>query len=212
MSIHHALLALLSVGPATTYDLRKQYDAAMGHVRPLNMGQASATLSRLQRDGRVVRTPSRGSDLTQGQWQLTEAGRGELDSWWAGAISRAQPDRHDLVIKFAIAATIPGVDIPALLQAQRDATLSAMHDATRVRRGIDAADLAARLVLDHHLITLDAELRWLNEIEAELEQAAEHRPPTPSPTTPPLAAPSAAQPVAVPRRPLPRASERSDDP
>lgn len=30
MSIQHAMLALLSVAPATTYQLRSQYDHAMG--------------------------------------------------------------------------------------------------------------------------------------------------------------------------------------
>lgn len=181
MSIQHALLALLSDGPATTYDLRKKYDLAMGHVRPLNMGQASSTLSRLERDGKVQRDPTPTDNLSAGLWNLTAAGTAELNKWWAGALDRSHPERHDLVIKFAISATLPRVNISQLIQAQREATLNAMHDATRVRRTIDPGDRAAALVVDHHLFTLDAELRWLEGIEHTLSQDPHTGAPTSSP-------------------------------
>lgn len=175
MSIHHAMLALLSAGPATTYQLRKAFDDATGQVRPLNIGQASSTLSRLERDGRIVRTQEDADDSTAGLWSLTEEGRADLAQWWASAVERAQPDRQELVVKLALAVTVPGVDVTALVQTQRTATLSALHEATRVRRGIEEADLAAALVLEHHLVSLEAELRWLDDIEGTLEKAAARR-------------------------------------
>ncbi|PMC74970.1 MULTISPECIES: PadR family transcriptional regulator [unclassified Brachybacterium] len=176
MALHHALLALLSVGPATTYQLRRAFDDATGQVKPLNIGQASSTLSRLERDGRIVRTEPSAPDATAGLWHLTEAGREELSLWWMSAVERTQPDRQELVMKFAVAVAVPGVDVTALVQTQRDATLSALHEATRVRRQVDPADLPAALVLDHHLVTLEAELRWLDDIEVMLERAAARRP------------------------------------
>ena len=172
MSLHHALLALLSSGPATTYQLRRAFDDATGQVRPLNIGQASSTLSRLERDGRIVREKTGDDDATAGLWYLTEAGRDDLTLWWHSAVERTQPDRQELVMKFALAAAVPGVDVAALVQTQRSATLSALHEATRVLRQVDARDLPAQLVLDHHLVTLEAELRWLDDIETLLTRAA----------------------------------------
>lgn len=175
MSIHHAMLALLSAGPATTYQLRKAFDEATGQVRPLNIGQASTTLSRLERDGRIVRSQEDADASTAGLWSLTDQGRAELALWWASAVERSQPDRQELVVKFALAVTVPGIDVASLLQTQRTATLSALHEAARVRRGIDEHDLAAALVLEHHLVSLEAELRWLDDIEGTLQKAAARR-------------------------------------
>lgn len=188
MSIHHALLALLSAGPATTYQLRKDFDEVTGHVRPLNIGQASSTLSRLERDGLVVRSPEEGDESTAGLWSLTEQGRTDLVQWWAAAVDRTQPDRQELVMKLALAVTVPGVDVAAVVQEQRTATLSALQDVTRARRHLGEEDLSALLVLEHHLFSLEAELRWLDDIEGTLERvAARHR--------------AAARPEAAPQEP-----------
>lgn len=172
MSIQHALLALLSAGPATTYQLRQAFDDATGHVRPLNIGQASSTLSRLERDGCVVRSPEDDDGQSAGRWSLTDEGRAAVALWWSSAVERGQPDRQELVVKLALAVTVPGVDVAALVQTQRDATLSALHEVTRVRRSVEDHDLAAALVIEHHLVSLEAELRWLDDIEGTVEKAA----------------------------------------
>ncbi|EWS81769.1 PadR family transcriptional regulator [Brachybacterium phenoliresistens] len=172
MSVKHALLALLSMGPATTYQLRRSFDESTGQIWPLNIGQASATLSRLERDGQVAREPSEDDDGTQGSWSLTDRGKEELGRWWANAVTRPQPERHELALKLALAVVVPGVDVQALIDAQRIAAMTALHDATRARRGVAPEDLPSMLVLDHHLATLEAELSWLEGIEATL---ARHR-------------------------------------
>ena len=41
----------------------------------------------------------------------------------------------ELVIKLALAAVTPGVDLEALVQTQRAAAQRSMHDLTRLRRG-----------------------------------------------------------------------------
>src|SRR5690625_6666553 len=51
MSVPMALLALLDDGPAHGFDLKRRYDALLGHGRELKYGQVYATLQRLERDG-----------------------------------------------------------------------------------------------------------------------------------------------------------------
>lgn len=172
MSVKHALLALLSAGPASTYALRGAFDAATGQVWPLNIGQASGTLARCERDALVRREPGEDEDQGAGLWHLTPAGQEEVRAWFAGAVVRPQPDRQELVMKLALAVSVPGVDVAALVQHQRDATLSVMHDATRARRAVEAGDLAGALVLDHHLFSLESELRWLDTVETTMHRAA----------------------------------------
>lgn len=184
MSIRHALLALLAHGPATTYQLRKKFEASTGNTWPLNIGQVSATLDRLARDGLVERDPDSGDadSLSRDPWCLTAYGRDELTAWWAEPVPRGTPERDELVIKLALAVATPGVDVAAVLQRQRSATQRILHDINRLQRGVADDDLAARLILDHHLFTTEADLRWLDDIEGMLARATGPRvAPAPAP-------------------------------
>lgn len=185
MSVKFALLALLSRGPSTAYQLRKDFDATTSQTWPLNIGQVSTTLQRLRRDGLVAQV-STGRDhdrLVGGSgdehgtvtepWQLTAEGHAELDSWWQRPVSRQHRGRDELVVKLALAVIVPGVDVTALVQAQRAAVQRLLHDVTRVRRDVDAADVTARLVLDSHIFQSEAELRWLDAVEETVARASE---------------------------------------
>ncbi|WP_083506738.1 PadR family transcriptional regulator [Leucobacter sp. G161] len=170
MSVKHAMLALLAAEPSSTYQLRKRFDATTGQGLPLNIGQVSSTLQRLERDGMAER-PADGQ-----LWQLLPAGREELALWWASPVLAEQRGRDELVLKLALAAVTPGVDVSELLQTQRAATQRAMHDLTRVRRSIAADEVVARLVVDHHIFQAEAELRWIDDAEATLLRAANRAP------------------------------------
>lgn len=175
MSVKHAMLALLSAQPSSTYQLRKRFDASTGQSWPLNIGQVSTTLQRLERDGLVIRgaeVEGDGGEAGGGQpWRLTPAGHVELDAWWARPVIAEQRGRDELVVKLMLATVAPGVDIAALIQAQRAATQRSMHDLTRLRRELADGDLVGRLVLDHHLFVSEAELRWLDDVEASVVRA-----------------------------------------
>lgn len=172
MSVKHAMLALLSADPSTAYQLKKRFDATTGQSWPLNIGQVSTTLQRLERDGQVARDGDEAGSL----WTLTSSGRVELAEWWSTPVLSEQRGRDELVVKFAVSTVSPHVDIAELIQTQRAATQRAMHDLTRLRRGIDAendatAGLTAKLIIDHHLFIAEAELRWLDDIEMSLVKA-----------------------------------------
>lgn len=169
MSVRYALLALLAAQDQSTYQLRGAFDAATAATWPLNIGQVSTTLARLQRDGLV------GKDADDAAWHLTPAGRRALAAWWDEPVARLAAGRDELIIKLALAATT-GQDLPALIQRQRAATQRTLHDLTAARRAADAADVVGRLILDHHLFTLEAELRWLDDVEASLGRLPGARP------------------------------------
>ncbi|MDF2992195.1 MAG: PadR family transcriptional regulator [Microbacterium sp.] len=180
MSVKFALLALLSRQPSTTYQLRKDFDDTTSNSWPLNIGQVSSTLQRLQRDGLVVRD-EQDDDEIQRPWHLTDEGTRELQAWWADPVSPAQRGRDELVIKFALAVALGDLDVQDLVQKQRAATHRTLHDLTRLRRGLDAEDIAGRLVLDNHIFLTEAELRWLDDVE---ETAARRRVPDATPRAP----------------------------
>jgi DNA-binding PadR family transcriptional regulator len=182
MSIKHGLLALLERGPMYGYQLRVAFEESTGGTWPLNIGQVYTTLSRLERDQLVRGLPE--NDAGQRPYRITGAGRAELAAWFATPIERGDRPRDELAIKLALALTTPGVDVRAVVQAQRGATMRTLQEYTRLKaRAEQPADLAWLLVLDAMLFQAEAEVRWLDHCEASLVR---HTPPPAGP--PPLPA------------------------
>ncbi|MEU0270883.1 PadR family transcriptional regulator [Streptomyces sp. NPDC006307] len=176
MSIRHGLLALLEHGPRYGSQLRTEFESRTGATWPLNVGQVYTTLSRLERDGMV----EQGGEDEAGHalYAITEAGREELRSWFEKPVDRTSPARDELAIKLAMAVGAPGVDIRAVIQAQRRHTVRAMQDYTRLKHQAISAlesgasrerdDVAWLLVLEQLIFQTEAEARWLDHCEARL--------------------------------------------
>ena len=179
MSVRRALLALLEQGPMYGYQLRTEFEQRTGATWPLNVGQVYTTLARLERDGLVEKAEPGGPAEDDGHvmYQVTDPGRAEVAEWFTTPVARTQPPRDELAIKLALAVTVPGVDVGAVIQQQRSATIRALQDYTRLMRSGRAAhpevaeDLALGLVLDSLVFAAEAELRWLDHCEARLRRA-----------------------------------------
>ncbi|RNI22202.1 PadR family transcriptional regulator [Flexivirga caeni] len=169
MSIKHSLLALLQDGPGYGAQLRQEFEQRTGGTWPLNVGQVYTTLGRLERDGLVE---SAGAADEEGRiaYQLTDAGRTEVEQWWAVPVAREQTPRNELAIKLALAVTLPGVDVQRIVQTQRTATMTHLRDLTRLKRRADGEDLAWELVLESLVFADEAEVRWLDHVEARISR------------------------------------------
>jgi DNA-binding PadR family transcriptional regulator len=133
MSIRQGILALLSEQPMYGAQLRSEFETRTGGTWPLNVGQVYSTLNRLERDGMV----EHGATDPEGKiaYRITPAGRTEVQRWWSAPVERdATPPRGELVIKFALAVSLPGVDVLDVVQTQRTASVSYLQDLTRLKR------------------------------------------------------------------------------
>ena len=83
----------------------------------------------------------------------------------------------------ALALMTEGVDVHAVLQAQRTATLRSLQDLTRLKASADeVADAAWLLVLEAMLFQGEAEIRWLDHCEARVSaMPLRHSAPTTAP-------------------------------
>jgi DNA-binding PadR family transcriptional regulator len=169
MSIRQGLLTLLVDGPRHGYQLRQEFDARTGATWPLNVGQVYTTLARLSRDGLVEETGD--GDESHKVYALTRAGRSAVTDWFATPVLLPDRPRDELAIKLALAADTPGVDLGAVIQAQRTATVEAMQDYTRLKADADPeADVGWLLILDSLLFQAEAEVRWLDTCEQRLRR------------------------------------------
>jgi DNA-binding PadR family transcriptional regulator len=192
VSVKQGLLALLATEPMYGAQLRSEFEARTGGTWPLNVGQVYTTLARLERDGLVEAI---GEDA-EGRisYRLTRAGRAEVARWWVSPVTRENTPRDELVIKLALAVTVAGVDVHRVVQTQRTATLRHLQDLTRLKQratthheaaedGDGQVDLAWLLVLENLIYAGEAEVRWLDHVEARLVREANRPRQRPATTT-----------------------------
>jgi DNA-binding PadR family transcriptional regulator len=178
-------LALLAQEPMYGAQLRSEFESRTGGTWPLNVGQVYTTLARLDRDGFVE---AAGGADAEGRiaYCLTKQGQSEVKRWWAAAVDRGDTPRDELVIKLALAVTMPGVDVHRLVQTQRTATLRHLQVLTKLKRAapeearegasVERNELAWLLVLDNLVYAAEAEVRWLDHVETRLARQATRAP------------------------------------
>jgi DNA-binding PadR family transcriptional regulator len=170
MSVRQGLLAILAQGPCYGYQLRVEFDRRTGSTWTLNVGQIYNTLERLERDGLV----RKGETDAEGHvyYEITAAGRDEVRVWLDSPVIRPNGTRDELPIKLALASTLPGVDLGAIIQAQRRTSLARLQELNRAKyAGADpegAEELAWSLVVDALIFETEAEVRWLDHTEQRL--------------------------------------------
>lgn len=183
MSVPHSVMALLVDGPAHGYRLKTLFEERTGGAWPLNFGQIYTTLQRLERDGLVV---GLGADHEgRVSYELTPLGREEVERWFSAPVPRAQAPRDELAIKIAM-ADAAGRPLEPVLAEQRSATLAGLMRLTALKRAHAAESASWLFVLDRLIFDAEAELRWLDHVEASSNRR-EPRGHPPSPDEPPKA-------------------------
>ena len=137
MTVRLSLLALLNQGPCYGYQLRTELDWRTGSSGPINVGQIYNTLDRLERDKLVRRTGE------NNYFGITNAGRAEVTAWFGSPSPSAE-----LAAKLALATTLPGVDVAAIVRVQRAAAraVSVQGPAPATSEQLAAALIAAAAV------------------------------------------------------------------
>ncbi len=173
MSVRHAILGLLAQRPRHGYELRAAFEALVGgegnwEVKP---AQIYTTLARLEQGGLVI---EEGVEQAAGPekriYALTHPGRRALQEWFASSI---EPEhQHDEFFLKLMIALVSGVADPyRLIQVQRMQLYQELHDLTDHRMQADPdRELAGILLYDKAIMHVEADLRWLDMIEARLDE------------------------------------------
>lgn len=173
MTTGHVLMGLLRRGQQHGYDLKRQHDELFPTARPMAYGQVYAALGRLQARGWVDEAATEqlgGPERTV--YALSEDGAAELQRWAAEAEGPSPHVTNPLGIKLTVARLAGGGDMArAYLSGQRAAHLARMRELTRAKR--KARDLDVVLEIDYALGHLDADIRWMEDAQARLEEKVE---------------------------------------
>jgi DNA-binding PadR family transcriptional regulator len=168
MTIRNSLLAIIDQAPCYGHQVRAEFERRTGGSWPLNVGQVYQTLDRLVRDKLLVQHDAEGGRVT---YAITEAGHAEVAAWLVAPVER--DGRDELATKLALALTLPGADVAALIHAQRTVTRADL-DRLRSTAAVGSpgpASPAAALILDARVRAAEAELAWLDHCESALTHA-----------------------------------------
>ena len=190
MSVRHAVLGLLAQHPRHGYELRAAFQALVGgeenwDVKP---AQIYTTLARLEQGGLVAEdSVEQNAGPEKRIYAITLAGRKTLGEWFACGIELEH--QHDEFFLKLMLGLVSAVAEPyRLIQTQRAHLFQELHDITEHRSHADPSkELAKILLLDKAVMHLEADLRWLDMIEARLDEIK--RQPLPEPETKPRGRP-----------------------
>jgi DNA-binding PadR family transcriptional regulator len=171
VSVRFGILALLDEAPSHGYQLKTAFERRTGGNWALNIGQVYTTIQRLERDGLVQALAAEGasSDDDRREYRITPAGSNQLAAWFETPVVPDAPARDELTIKVLLAVAAGDVDVTALLQRQRRASIEQLQAYTRRKAKADPGrDVAFLILLDALIFRTEAEIRWLDACDARI--------------------------------------------
>jgi DNA-binding PadR family transcriptional regulator len=168
--IQHAVLALLSEGESYGYELRAEFQEAVGpQWGELNIGHLYQVLDRLVRDGLVVKRDVEQDRLPDRVvYRMTAEGRTELRSWLRTPFVRQAGYRDDFFLKLLAASRLGRKELDETLRVQREAYLAELSSLSVLRTRHGDEPLVSLLIeaAIHHT---DVNLKTVEDADARAD-------------------------------------------
>jgi PadR family transcriptional regulator AphA len=176
MSLRHALLGMLSIGPMTGYDLLDHFDRSAGLVWSASQAQMYPELRVMEADGLVsAKVAARGKHGQKRVYSITRKGTSELRRW-AGEPVTYPPTRDPALLKVSYLDLATGAEARALFEghiahhgARRtlaEERLKTLRAGKTRRQALpdpherEAAAAFRVLVLEQQIASANAEIAW----------------------------------------------------
>lgn len=190
MSVRNALLGLLAQRPRHGYELHAAFEAVVGGERNWDVkpAQIYSTLTRLEESGLVAQEAVEQDGGPEKRiYTITSAGQVELESWFTSYVEPVH-QRDEFFLKLMLSIGDSQANPRLVIQRQRTALYRELHQLTTERgRANPRRELAQILLFDKAIMHLEADLRWLDMVEARLEEV--QRQPLPEPEIKPRGRP-----------------------
>ncbi len=143
--------------------------------------QIYSTLARLQESGHIVEETdgADGEGVDRRVYAITDKGQTDLAAWFNAPVAR-EHQRDELFAKLMLAIATGAAQPRKVLQIQRAKLYQDLHALTAQRSKVDPQkDLAHILLLDSAVMHIEADLHWLEMVDARLDEIK--RQPLPEP-------------------------------
>ena len=184
MSVRNALLGLLAQQPRHGYELHDAFEAMVGGKQnwDIKPAQVYTTLSRLEKGGLVApKTVDQDGGPEKVIYEVTQQGLDELDQWLSEPVLTAH-QRDEFYVKLMLCLATENGSPRQIIYTQRASLYQELHALTTQRAEANPQrELAHILLMDQAIMRVEADLRWLDMVEARLDEIAKQ--PLPEPET-----------------------------
>ena len=176
MSLRHAALGLLTIGPASGYDLLQSFNGSLANVWPATQSQLYGELGKLAEAGLVTVTEE--GARRRKEYSLTEAGLAELKHWLVD-VEPTVIKRSDLLLRVFFLGVVEQDQAEEFLR-KREATAIEYYGslrATQEQIAPETADLAVygRIALEWGLRYTEMQREWAVWAQEELAKVSDQR-------------------------------------
>ena len=175
MSVRHALLGLLAHRPRHGYELHTAFEAMVGgqHNWDVKPAQIYTTLARLEKDGLVAEAAvAQEGGPEKRVFAITPAGRDLLVQWFTSGVEHDH-QRDEFFVKLMLSLATGQAPPRQVVQGQRVRLFQDLHHLTAQRSASNPkTELAQILLYDKAIMHLEADLRWLDMIDARMDEVS----------------------------------------
>ncbi len=171
MSLKYALLGFLAESPKYGYEIKQKFEGALGNVWSVSYGQLYPTLRRLSELEWVTKKTAPGKKAAEKNiYSLAAKGRKKLDEWLLRPLRSNYKVKDEFTLKFLFFNKLPRETVLEYLRSQQRRTSeqrdSFQHALDSVRGEMD---FFLQAIIRKGIVHLEAEIRWLEEVIAELQ-------------------------------------------
>lgn len=172
MSLKFALLGLLAESPKYGYEIKRRFEGALGNAWSVSYGQLYPTLHRLTELGCVTRKTEPGKKAADKTiYSITEKGLKKMDEWLLKPLRSTYRVKDEFTLRFLFFSKLSPGQVLQYLQGQRERTIQQKErcERTLCSMGVET-DYYLRAIIRKAIIHLEAEMRWLDEVMADVEK------------------------------------------
>jgi PadR family transcriptional regulator AphA len=171
MSLKYALLGLLAENPKYGYEIKQQFEGALGNVWSVSYGQLYPTLRRLSESQWVTKQTAPGKKAAEKNiYSITPKGKQKLDEWLLRPLRSSYKVKDEFTLKFLFFDKLPRERVLEYLKAQEKKTVMQKENFQRTLVSIrDDLGFFLQAIIRKGIIHLEAEIQWLEEVVNALE-------------------------------------------
>lgn len=165
-----AVLGVLSMEPASGYDIRKFLRQTVGHFWNESFGQIYPILRKLVSEGAVIASEEDGGKRPRTVYSITEAGEKQIHEWIENDSFEIRAERNELLLKIFFAGDSHGPAIIRQVERFQNRLLEQQKTYAAIRRELShtVASLPGYSnwisTLRYGEITVKAQLAWCEEV------------------------------------------------
>lgn len=155
------LLGLLRQSEMHGYKLVEFIERDLAICTDLKKPTAYFVLDRMAQNGWIAKTEEQqGNRPARHIYQITPAGEAQFQQLLRESLAHYEPTKFTSDIALAFADGLPESELTAQIEQRRAVLVAALQAAAQ----IPAHKGFVQLVVDHHRVHLESELRWIDEL------------------------------------------------